>query len=310
MKQKKGFTLIELIIVVSIIAVLSSLAYISLSGETAQARDSKRQADLKTLENAIAMSNAQGRSISYLDPVTTGTGAGDTITTTAGDVRVLRNASMFQLGSGFINSTILASIERDPKGSPYMGAFINSNQFQLIATLENSTTNDQEVHLVGSFKENAIVDNILVSIDNNDKLIPVGSGGQFVRGDVIQIGSEKMQVEDVSVDSGGSDLEAIIVCRGYNDLTSTCDGTGATVHKNRDVVQVTNFAANASSLFCLGTLQALAASGVDASALVASEVPANLSVTLSNVTLEDMYTCSASGDVKDGEGVVVYDVSL
>ena len=34
--HKKGFTLVELIIVVSIIAVLASLAFMALSGETAQ----------------------------------------------------------------------------------------------------------------------------------------------------------------------------------------------------------------------------------------------------------------------------------
>lgn len=308
--KKRGFTLIELIIVVTIIAILSSIAYISLSGETAQARDSKRKADLKTLENAISMSNAQNRSLTYPSTtITTGDGT-PSFNTTSGAVHVLRNASAFEIGSGFINSTILATVERDPKGAPYLGAFINSNQFQLIATLENPTTQRKQALIVGSFKEDAIVDNILTSIDNDDTLIPVANAGQFIRGDILQIDNEKMKIADITTDSGvAGDYEAIIVCRGYNTSTATCDGTGAAVHQNRESVKLTSFASNASSLFCVGALTTLAKSAANAS-VSPPNVPTGLSLTLANVTYENMFTCSSTGNVTNEGNVVVYDVSL
>nr|HPO06207.1 prepilin-type N-terminal cleavage/methylation domain-containing protein [Candidatus Gracilibacteria bacterium] len=63
--QTAGFTLIELIIVIAIIAILASLAFMSLSGETAQARDSKRVGDLKTYEDSIATANGKNKRIHF-----------------------------------------------------------------------------------------------------------------------------------------------------------------------------------------------------------------------------------------------------
>jgi prepilin-type N-terminal cleavage/methylation domain-containing protein len=51
MKKQNGFTLIEVLAVVSIIAVLAVGAAISVSGQTAKARDSKRKADLNRIQN-------------------------------------------------------------------------------------------------------------------------------------------------------------------------------------------------------------------------------------------------------------------
>lgn len=310
LRTPRGFTLIELIIVVSIIAVLSSIAYISLSGETANARDSSRRADLKTLESAVAMSNAQNKTVTYLTPsITTGTTGADAIITTKGAVRVLRNAQAFQIGSGFINSTILGTISRDPFGAPYLAAFINQNQFQLAGVLENPTTKIPETILVGSFKKDAIIDNVLVAIDNDDRIIPVGNAGQFIRGDVIQIDDEKMVITDVSSDDGlgTGDQSALIVTRGYSSTT-------ATVHQNRSYVKITSLPSNASSLFCLGDLTTLAKSAANANVLaapiVSNEIPSGWSVTLANISLEDTYTCSASGDVFDGGAVILYEVVL
>lgn len=51
--NRKGFTLIELLVVIAIIALLSTLAVISLSAARQGARDSKRVADLKTIQTAV-----------------------------------------------------------------------------------------------------------------------------------------------------------------------------------------------------------------------------------------------------------------
>lgn len=55
MKNKKGFTLIELLVVIAIIGLLSTLALVSLNTARQRSRDTKRQADVRTLQSAIEL---------------------------------------------------------------------------------------------------------------------------------------------------------------------------------------------------------------------------------------------------------------
>lgn len=53
LKKEKGFTLLELLVSISIIGVLISLAAVSYSSAQKKARDAKRQGDLKAIQNAM-----------------------------------------------------------------------------------------------------------------------------------------------------------------------------------------------------------------------------------------------------------------
>lgn len=53
--KKKGFTLIELLVVIAIIGLLATLAVISLGSARKDARDAKRQADMRTLQSAVEL---------------------------------------------------------------------------------------------------------------------------------------------------------------------------------------------------------------------------------------------------------------
>jgi len=53
--KKNGFTLIELIVVVTIIAVLTVIGVISYSGTNSRARDSRRMADLEKIRIALEL---------------------------------------------------------------------------------------------------------------------------------------------------------------------------------------------------------------------------------------------------------------
>jgi len=50
---KKGFTLIELIIVMGVLAMLVTMVTLSLTGKRERARDARRQSDLKTIQTAL-----------------------------------------------------------------------------------------------------------------------------------------------------------------------------------------------------------------------------------------------------------------
>lgn len=54
-KNKQGFTLIELLIVIAIIGLLATLAIVSLNSAQRKARDTKRVADVKQIQNAVEL---------------------------------------------------------------------------------------------------------------------------------------------------------------------------------------------------------------------------------------------------------------
>ncbi|EKD76564.1 MAG: hypothetical protein ACD_43C00058G0002 [uncultured bacterium] len=58
-KTNQGFTLIELLIVIAIIGLLATLAIVSLSTAQQKARDAKRIADLKQIQNAVELYNSE-----------------------------------------------------------------------------------------------------------------------------------------------------------------------------------------------------------------------------------------------------------
>ncbi len=56
--SSRGFTIIELLVVITVIAILATIVTVSYSGVRQKAADSKRDADLKSLEDAIVLARA------------------------------------------------------------------------------------------------------------------------------------------------------------------------------------------------------------------------------------------------------------
>ncbi len=89
-RMKKGFTLIELLVVIAIIALLSTLAIVSLGNARLKSRDSKRLADIKQIQTALALYAADNTNYPVVDPATSagyvklGVGGGASLSSTGG----------------------------------------------------------------------------------------------------------------------------------------------------------------------------------------------------------------------------------
>ncbi|MDR1945516.1 MAG: type II secretion system GspH family protein [Candidatus Peribacteria bacterium] len=59
MQAKKAFTLVELIVVITILAILATISFITLQGFTSQARDAKRVSDIRSLISKIEIENTK-----------------------------------------------------------------------------------------------------------------------------------------------------------------------------------------------------------------------------------------------------------
>lgn len=81
MKQRKGFTLVELLVVISIIGLLSTLAVVALNQARVRARDSKRLSDVKQIQTALELHYAdQGVYPVEATAITLGEDATDVLT--------------------------------------------------------------------------------------------------------------------------------------------------------------------------------------------------------------------------------------
>ena len=76
MTQKKGFTLIELLVVVAIIGLLATLSMVAFNSAKAKTRDTRRVADIKQIQTALAMYYADNNGYPATSEFVTGSALG------------------------------------------------------------------------------------------------------------------------------------------------------------------------------------------------------------------------------------------
>jgi prepilin-type N-terminal cleavage/methylation domain-containing protein len=70
---KKAFTLVELIVVITILAILGTIAFISLQGYSADARNTKRANDVSSIAQKISIEIGKGqKAANFADLTMTG----------------------------------------------------------------------------------------------------------------------------------------------------------------------------------------------------------------------------------------------
>lgn len=130
-KQKYGFTIVELLIVIVVIAILAAITIVAYNGIQTQARDSKIKSDLANIEKAVMVAR-NNTGLTFREITGTGYTASPCVTLPAGtDLAALDSSHACwtrytaSLGAISDESGINVRGTVDPWGRPY---FIDENE--------------------------------------------------------------------------------------------------------------------------------------------------------------------------------------
>jgi prepilin-type N-terminal cleavage/methylation domain-containing protein len=138
MKQK-GFTLIELIVVIAVIGILAFTAVVSLSGIRERARDSRRMSDISAVQQAMGMIYSENS-----DYTKAGCSTGAALSACASSATGLLKTYLTTLANtkDQSGSTTLCSASLNPAQTcEYNFTALNKNDFKLYFYLENGAGN-------------------------------------------------------------------------------------------------------------------------------------------------------------------------
>jgi len=132
---KKAFTLVELIVVITILAILGTIAFISLQGYSADARNSKRTQDINSIAGTI---NIKTTEWSALAGFVTTVAANDLGTPSIAGTGVA--ATKYDAGTPNYTALGIKAVDfQDPNGPDYPVGIttLKEGQYEIAASVEN-----------------------------------------------------------------------------------------------------------------------------------------------------------------------------
>lgn len=234
-KNKKGFTLIELIVVITILAILGTIAFISLNGYTGQTRDAKRTTDLRSIQSKMELKIA-----------TAGTSLTSFVTNVSdndlGNPNIQGGAvanADYDAGSvSFTQLDVKESEFKDPQGdnSYRIGVYTkNGGAYELAASMEGDDESGKSAYVVGTYspRTDATVTVATVSSGNTTVTISgAGDFGKFKKGDKISGASWSGTVKSVSADGKTLTLDSSPTVAGSTIKLTLSESTGLIKGKN------------------------------------------------------------------------------
>ncbi|MDD2516229.1 MAG: prepilin-type N-terminal cleavage/methylation domain-containing protein [Candidatus Gracilibacteria bacterium] len=200
-RNKGGFTLIELIVVIGILIILSTIGFISYSGYLATARDSQRKADLSLISNSLKKISMQGADILGLvkDGSNTGTGAGKFFL----KGKDLTTSDLYKAGN--INFDLFQDIKdmSDPKTKSSYKIGVYAQDYEVAASLEETNTS----YMLGSYKKrtsSGTISSLTGTIDSTNNALDLNNYNdalKFQVGDIISTGSISGSGNYLTIDS-------------------------------------------------------------------------------------------------------------
>ncbi|MDD2908085.1 MAG: prepilin-type N-terminal cleavage/methylation domain-containing protein [Candidatus Gracilibacteria bacterium] len=252
-KNNKAFTLVELIVVITILAILGTIAFINLQGYSVSARDGKRISDINNIMKKIGIETSKGTSISSLIN-TTKTNSGLTIDGNSG--------SSIQGTANFANLKEDGSKFKDPvtKGDYVFSYSVGGSGTGAYKFTQASTVNEEENTAVvkGNYYLMQSSDSPSITY-NPDNTFFVVDGGEDLPYDIVEGGTPPPPVITLKtisdcgitaevfygtvdgLDTGLTCANDIIVCNGTTgsgytisacNVGATVVGTGASSYGN------------------------------------------------------------------------------
>ena len=146
LKNKKAFTLIELIIVMAIIGILAVVAVVAISSKAGDARDARRRSDLSAIQTAFALYTSDDYGTTAVNTVITDPILVNVIDTDPGDYMDMSNVVDPKTGANRVRTciSILTNQEcRQEGGYTFLSVVGESNigtfsNYKIAAVLEDT----------------------------------------------------------------------------------------------------------------------------------------------------------------------------
>jgi len=215
--KSSAFTLVELIVVITILAILGTIAFISLQGYSADARNSKRTSDLGNIQSAMSLKMVEGVPIMSF---VTGTANNLLPISLAGS-----GAYTGDYAAGTPSYTVLnvaAKDFKDPKSDKEYRIGATKAQgavFQLAATMEKDGVDTAQVN--GTYVARDTTTVTPLTIDGTSVTVPDASANLFKVNDTINTQTSTGVVID-------SNLTISKVSRDWVTLTLSATPTAGT----------------------------------------------------------------------------------